>query len=101
MEKIWIYIVTWCIMGISYSGTDEFGRNVCGFSTEMYDCGKEKKFIERDSAMAFYARAKREESNVFSDGKLWGVKIDSAYLEVEIVVDSVYPGCCDIIDGND
>ena len=86
MEKIWIYIVTWCIMGIGFHRVtyDEFGRigSVNLGYTEMYDCGREKRFIDRDSAMAFYTRAKREESNVFSDGKLWGVKIDSAYLEV-------------------
>lgn len=89
------YIVFWIIINVvpmpcpDANKIDEFGRESSGFSTcavyhfKIERKSKTKEFFSRDSAFAFYNRAKKLETKSFIafDGNLEDVKIDSVKIK--------------------
>jgi len=85
-----IYIVTWCLTSMTISPTllstaeryDEFGREIFNpmVLKRSYDCNHAETFTDRDSAMAFYERARNEVSGyngLFDEEGVVNVELDS------------------------
>ncbi len=76
-----IYIVTWCLIKLVYINVpvfDEFDRYQHSYydSETVIECGHEKIFYNRDSAIMFYDKAYKE--------SIHSVQIDSTRYRGEI-----------------
>jgi hypothetical protein len=91
MEKMWMYVVTWCIVVMVMEPKvyyfDEFGRSSSSYGYETLenriryenDCNHERLFGNRDEAFAFYSRGINDNpaNSVTQAGRLVNIKIDS------------------------